>query len=61
LEEDANNLTACSGGRLDITWVALRMKRPRRTCSSARIHQGKIKRDEPPAIDIDLMRTLHTR
>jgi hypothetical protein len=34
------------------------MKRPRRTCSPACIYQGKIKRDEPPAIDIHLMRTL---
>jgi hypothetical protein len=46
------------GVRLDITWVALRMKRPRRTCSSACIQQGKIKRDEPPAIKTHLTRPL---
>jgi hypothetical protein len=50
--------TPAGGVRLDITWVALRMKRPRRTCSSACIQQGKIKRDDPSAINIHLMRTL---
>jgi hypothetical protein len=46
------------GACLDITWAALRMKQQRRTCLPACIHQGKIKRADPPAIDIDLKRTL---
>jgi hypothetical protein len=49
---------AAGGVCLDTTWVALRMKRQHRARSSACIHQGKIKRDEPPAIKTQLMRTL---